>query len=70
MVDDDLAKVLEDVHIFSNGRPDDWIDNILEEQQPREHLEQSLEDIKHGLEHKYLTPKTSFSKELLRELQL
>ncbi|POS85673.1 antiviral helicase [Erysiphe pulchra] len=70
MVDDDLAKVLEDVHIFSIGRPDDWIDNILEEQQPRQHLEQSSEDIKHELGHKYLTPKTSFSKELLRELQL
>lgn len=67
---DRLAKVLEDVHISSITRPDDWVDNILEKERPREHLEQSPEDIKHELEHKYLTPKSSFSKELLQELQL
>jgi antiviral helicase SKI2 len=66
----ELASTLEKIHLNSPDAEDNWIDQILEEQQqPRKRIKQDPEELKRELEQKYLTPSTSFSTEWLNKLQ-
>ncbi len=65
-----LASALEKLQLGSAEIADDWIDQIIDEQQrPRKRLKQDLEELKLELEQKYLTPSKSFSTEWLNKLQ-
>lgn len=48
---------------------DDWIDQILDQRQPRKRVKQDGEALKKELEQKYLTPSPNFSTEWLNKLQ-
>jgi antiviral helicase SKI2 len=66
----ELASALENLQLSAADTADDWIDNILEEQQrPRKRIKQDPEELKRELEKKYLTPSKSFSPEWLNKLQ-
>lgn len=66
----DLVSALEKLQLNSADTTDDWIDQILEEQQrPRKRIKQDREELKRELEKKYLTPSKSFSTEWLNKLQ-
>ena len=66
----DLASALEKLQLNAADTADDWIDQILEEQQrPRKRIKQDQEELKRELEQKYLTPSKSFSTEWLNKLQ-
>ena len=66
----DLANALEKLQLSATDTADDWIDQILEEQQhPRKRIKQDQEKLKRELEEKYLTPSKTFSTEWLNKLQ-
>ena len=69
---DKLIDALERVHLDSKSTDDladDWIDQILDQRQPRKRIKQDNEALKRELEEKYLTPSASFSTEWLNKLQ-
>ena len=66
----DLASALEKLQLNTRDFADDWVDQMIEEQQrPRKRIKQDPEELKRELEKKYLTPSTSFSTEWLNKLQ-
>jgi antiviral helicase SKI2 len=66
----DLTSAMEKLQLDAVNSADDWIDQILEEQQrPRKRVKQDQEELKRELEQKYLTPSKSFSNEWLNKLQ-
>ena len=66
----DLVSVLEKLQLNAADTADDWIDQVLEEQQgPRKRIKQDQEELKRELEQKYLTPSKSFTTEWLNKLQ-
>ena len=69
---DNLIDALERVHLDSTSADDladDWIDQILDQRQPRKRVKQDPETLKKELEQKYLTPSATFSTEWLNKLQ-
>ena len=69
---DKLIDALERVHLDSKSTDDladDWIDQVLDQRQPRKRIKQDNEALKRELEEKYLTPSASFSTEWLNKLQ-
>ncbi|RKF75046.1 putative ATP-dependent RNA helicase [Golovinomyces cichoracearum] len=69
MMTETLSDAIQRVYMSSIGKPNDWIDNVLEKHYSFKHTEKSIKDIERELEHKYLTPTLSFHRELLNELQ-
>lgn len=71
-MEDGLVDALERVHLGTNALPsndDAWIDQMLDEQRPRQQTKQDAQDLKRELEQKYLTPSTTFSTDWLNKLQ-
>jgi antiviral helicase SKI2 len=67
---DDLVGALQKVHLKSTDQAsDEFIDDILDQCQPRKRIKQDGETLKKELEQKYLTPSPKFSTEWLNKLQ-
>ena len=67
---DNLIDSLERVKLNDTDHlADDWIDQILDQRQPRKRVKQDSEALKKELEQKYLTPSSTFSTEWLNKLQ-
>jgi antiviral helicase SKI2 len=69
-MEDGLVAALDKLQLVNlDEKPDEWIDNILDEQRPVKRVKQDPAELRRELESKYLTPPTKFSTAWLNRLQ-
>lgn len=68
---DDLTESLKAVRLAAQNTayPDDWVDTVLDQHQPRKKPRKSKDELKQALERDFLTPTPTFNDQWLDRLQ-